>query len=301
MANVKTGGIVAAASNNNLEAVKKKSVAMMMGELLDSQGIRKRINELLGKRAPQFVGSLVSMVNADANLQQAFHDAPMTIIQAGLRAASYDLPIDPGLGYAYVVPFKNKQKDGSVRAEASFILGYKGMLQMAMRTGAYRKINVVDVREGELKKFDRLSEDVEIEFIEDEDERNSRPIVGYCGYFRLVNGMEKYIYMTIKAIEAHEQKHRKGKFMGKGWRDDKDAMCRKTVLRQLIGKWGVMSIDYQAAPSVVAAAEAVAKGEFDDEDTPTIDIGIEEQNEQTAEILEDGRTVDTETGELFSE
>ena len=301
MANVKTGGLVAATKSNDLEAVKKKSVAMAMGELLDSNGIKKRINELLGKRAPQFVGSLVSMVNADANLQQAFHDAPMTIIQAGLRAASYDLPIDPGLGYAYVVPFKNKQKDGSVRAEASFILGYKGMLQMAMRTGAYRKINVVDVREGELKKFDRLSEDVEIEFIEDEDERNSRPIVGYCGYFRLVNGMEKYIYMTIKAIEAHEQKHRKGKFMGKGWRDDKDAMCRKTVLRQLIGKWGVMSIDYQAAPSVVAAAEAVAKGEFDDEDTPTIDIGIEEQNEQTAEILEDGRTVDPETGELFSE
>lgn len=301
MANVRTGNLVAATNNNAVEEVKKKSVAMMMGELLDSQGIKKRINELLGKRAPQFVGSLVSMVNADANLQQAFHDAPMTIIQAGLRAATYDLPIDPGLGYAYVVPFKNKQKDGSFRAEASFILGYKGMLQLAMRTGAYRKINVVDVREGELKRFDRLTEDVEIEFIEDEDERNARPIVGYCGYFRLVNGMEKYIYMSIKAIEAHEEKNRKGRFMGKGWRDDKDAMCRKTILRKLIGKWGVMSVDYQASPSVVAAAEAVAKGEFDDADTPTIDIGIEEQNEQTAEILEDGRTVDPETGELFSE
>ena len=301
MANVRTGGLVAATKNNDLEAVKKKSVAMAMGELLDSNGIKKRINELLGKRAPQFVGSLVSMVNADENLQRVFHDAPMTIIQAGLRAASYDLPIDPGLGYAYVVPFKNKQTDGTYRMEASFILGYKGMLQLAMRTGAYRKINVVDVREGELKRFDRLTEDVEIEFIEDEDERNSRAIAGYCGYFRLVNGMEKYIYMSLKEIEAHELKNRKGKYMGKGWRDDKDAMCRKTVLRRLIGKWGVMSIDYQAAPSVVAAAEAVAKGEFDDADTtPTIDIGIEEQNEQTAEILDDGRAVDPETGELFN-
>ena len=299
MANVKTGGLVATTKSNDLEAVKKKSVAMAMGELLDSNGIKKRINELLGKRAPQFVGSLVSMVNADANLQQAFHDAPMTIIQAGLRAATYDLPIDPGLGYAYVVPFKNRQKDGSVRAEASFILGYKGMLQLAMRTGAYRKINVVDVREGELKHFDRLTEDVEIEFIEDEDERNTRSIVGYCGYFRLVNGMEKYIYMSLKELEAHEEKHRKGKFMGKGWRDDKDAMCRKTVLRQLIGKWGVMSIDYQAAPSVVAAAEAVAKGEFDDDDTKVIDIGIEEEVADTM-IVNDGRAVDPETGELFN-
>lgn len=294
MANVKTGGLVTQQSGNAVEQAKKKSVSLVFSELLDSNGMKNRINELLGKRAPQFVGSLVSMVNGDKNMQACFHDAPLTIIQAGLRAATYDLPIDAGLGYAYIVPFRNKG-----RMEATFILGYKGMLQLAMRTGAYKKINVVDVREGELKRFDRLTEDVELEFIEDEDERNRLPIVGYCGYFRLVNGMEKYVYMSMSAIEAHEQKHRKGQYMGKGWRDDKDAMCRKTVLRRMIGKWGVMSIDYQAAPSVVAAAEAIAKGEFDGDDDKTIDIGIEESEAVQTEEVGDGRTVDTETGELF--
>lgn len=298
MANVKTGGLVMQQSSNAVEAAKKKSVSLVFSELLDSSGMKARINELLGKRAPQFVGSLVSIVNADKDMQEVFQSAPLTIIQAGLRAAIYDLPIDAGLGYAYIVPFRNKG-----RMEATFILGYKGMLQLAMRTGAYKKINVVDVREGELKRFDRLTEDVEIYFIEDEEERNKLPIVGYCGYFRLVNGMEKFIYMSVSSIEAHERRHRKGQFLPKPWRIDKDAMCRKTVLRHLIGKWGVMSIDYQAAPSVVAATEAIAKGEFDDDDK-TIDIGIDEPTEhdeptEITEELDDGRSVDTETGELF--
>lgn len=295
MANAKNGGLMTAKQNNGdeLQRAKQKTMAMALNELLDSDGIRGRINELLGKRAPQFVGSLVSMVNADANMQQVFREAPITLIQAGLRAATYDLPIDPGLGYAYLVPFKNKQKDGSTRMEASFIMGYKGMYQLAMRTGAYKKLNVIDIRKGELKKYDRLTEDIEIEFIEDEEVREKAEIIGYCGYFRLVNGMEKFVYKTIKQIEAHELKNRKGQYMGKGWRDDKDAMCRKTILRMLIGKWGVMSIDYQvASPSMIAVAESVAKGQFDDEDIPTIEAtAITEQ-------LADRRTVDTGTGEV---
>ena len=225
MADVKKGGIVAAKQNaangNNGGAVvaqaKNKSVAYVMNELLDSEGIRGRINELLGKRAPQFVGSLVTLVNADANMRKVFTEAPATIIQAGLRAATYDLPIDPGLGYAYIVPFNNKKDDGAYRMEAQFIMGYKGMYQLAMRTGVYKKLNVVDVREGELKHYNRLTEDIEIEFIEDEDEREKQQIVGYCGFFRLVNGMEKYIYMSVKQIQNHELKNRKGKYMGKGW------------------------------------------------------------------------------------
>ena len=295
MANAKNGGLIANKQSNGdaLQQAKQKTVAMALNELLDSNGIRGRINELLGKRAPQFVGSLVSMVNADANMQQVFREAPITLIQAGLRAATYDLPIDPGLGYAYLVPFKNKKADGTTRMEASFIMGYKGMYQLAMRTGAYKKLNVIDVRKGELKKYDRLTEDIEIEFIEDEEEREKAEIIGYCGYFRLVNGMEKFIYMTTKQIEAHELKNRKGQYKGKGWRDDKEAMSAKTVLRKLIGKWGVMSIDYQvASPSMIAIAESVAKGQFDDEDIPTIDATT------VTEQLPDGRTVDMETGEV---
>lgn len=289
-----SGGLLAKQQEQKQVATQQKSLAVMMNDLLEKQGVRNRINELLGKRAPQFVGSLVSLVNANSAMQAVFRDAPVTIIQSALRAATYDLPIDSSLGYAYILPFKNKQENGSYRNEAQFILGYKGMYQLAMRTGVYKKLNVTDVRQGELKSYNRLTEDIEIEFIENEEERNQLPIIGYCGYFRLVNGMEKTIYMTVQAIEAHELANRKGKYMGKGWRDNKDAMCRKTVLRQLIGKWGIMSIDYQtASPAVIEAAEHIAKNGFDDEDTPTFDVGAETITD------EQGRTIDPDTGEIL--
>lgn len=249
----------------------KKSVSTMLNALLDSEGYRKRFDELLGKRAPQFISSIISTVNADSKLQQAFVNAPVTVIQAALKAATFDLPIDTTLGYAYIVPYNNKKENGSYQMEATFVIGYRGMLQLAMRTGCYEKINVVDVREGELKRYDRLTEDVEIEFVEDEDERETRPIVGWCGYFRMTNGMEKAIYMTRKQIERHEEKNRKGKYMGKGWRENFDSMAAKTVLRRLIGKWGLMSIDYQRADAAtLAAAQAIATGKFDDNDEPDV-------------------------------
>lgn len=244
------------------------SVGVMLNSLLDREGYRKRFDELLGKRAPQFVSSIVSMVNGDKNLQKAFMNAPITVIQSALKAATFDLPIDPTLGYAYIVPFNNRKDDGSYVMEASFVIGYRGLLQLAMRTGAYEKINVVDVREGELVSYNRLTEDVELEFVEDEDERDALPIIGWCGYYRLTNGMEKTIYMSRKQIVKHEEKNRKGKYMGKGWRTDFDAMAAKTVLRRLIGKWGILSIDYQmkADASTMAAAEALATGKVDDTD-----------------------------------
>lgn len=271
---------IATAVKNQAAAVQQNpasaSISVMVNSLLDREGYRRRFDELLGKRAPQFVSSIVSMVSADKNLQEAFRSAPLTVIQSALKAATYDLPIDVTLGYAYVVPFRNK---GTM--EATFILGYKGMLQLALRTGVYKTINVVDVREGELKHYDRLTEEVEIDFVEDEDEREALPIVGWAGYFRLVNGTEKTIYMTRKQIEAHEKKHRKGQYMGKGWRDDFEAMARKTVLRRLLGTWGIMSIDYQRADAAtVAAADAIATGQWDGED-----IIIAEAEETPQEAL----------------
>lgn len=250
------------------DAPAKQSINVLMSTILDREGYRKRLDELLVKRTPQFVSSVITLVNADKSLQQAFVEAPNTVLQSALKAATYDLPIDPGLGYAYIVPFKNNKAG---RMEAQFIMGYKGMNQLAQRTGAYKTINVVDVREGELKSYNRLTEEIDIEFIEDEDEREKLSIIGWVGYFRLMNGAEKTIYMTKKQVEAHEQKHRKGQYMGKGWKDDFNAMAEKTVLRRLIGKWGLMSIDYQTADSkTIAAAEAIAKGQFDDEDNEPI-------------------------------
>ena len=186
-----------------------KGVAALMNSMLDSEGYRRRFDELLGTRAPQFVSSIVSLVNADENLQKVFYQAPVTIIQSALKAATFDLPIDPNLGYAYIVPFNNK-RDGKKRMEATFIMGYKGMNQLALRTGVYKTINVIDVREGELKSYNRLTEEIELDFIEDDEEREALPIIGWVGYFKLINGTEKTIYMTRKQIEAHEKKHRKG-------------------------------------------------------------------------------------------
>lgn len=260
---------------------KQMSVTALVNSMLDKDGMRKRFDELLGKRTPQFVSSIVSMVNADKNLQQAFYESPMTVIQASLKAAMFDLPIDQSLGYAHIVPFKNYKKDlGAKKMEATFILGWKGMHQLALRTGAYKTINVVDVREGELKSYNRLTEEIKIDFIEDEDARDALPIIGYVGYYRLVNGAEKTVYMSTKSIAAHEKKFRKGDFQGKGWRDDWDAMARKTVYRILIGKWGVMSIDYQTRGEGEQLADAIA-------------ADIQEED------LIDGTVVDESTGEAI--
>ena len=224
---------------------KQPSVNQLMNSILDGEGMRKRFQDLMGERAPQFISSIVSLVNADKNLQRAFYESPMTVIQSALKAATFDLPVEPSLGYAYIVPFNN-YKDGVKRMEASFIIGYKGMVQLCLRTGAYARVpDAVDVREGELVSYDRLTGDAEFRWIEDEDQREALPIIGYAGYFRLKNGAEKTIYMTVKQIEGHEKKNRKGQSMGKGWREDFDAMARKTVIRRLCGKYGLMSITYQ--------------------------------------------------------
>ena len=284
------GKIQNAISNNTNQQVApaQQSVNQLMNSMLDGEKLRGRFNELLGNRSAQFVSSLVSMVNADKNLQQAFYEAPMTVIQAGLKAAAFDLPIDQNLGYAYIVPFKNWKKDlGKSVMEANFILGWKGMHQLALRTGAYKTINVVDIREGELKSYNRLTEEVDVEFIEDDDLRESKPIIGYLGYYRLVNGAEKTIYMTVKQIENHEKKFRKGDYMGKGWRDDWDAMARKTVYRKLIGKWGVMSIQYQSAQEGATLAQQMQEEYIDD--APAMVIDSEPVVDQsTGEVIENG-------------
>lgn len=270
----------------------KESTAALMNMLLSKEGYQKRFDELLGKRSPQFISSIVSLMNADSALMDAFHDAPVTIIQSALQAASFDLPINPALGYAYIVPFRNSKRN---RMEASFIMGYKGMLQLALRTGVYKRINVVEVRAGELKSYDRLREDIELEFIEDEDEREKAPIIGYVGYFQMINGMEKTIYMTVKQLEAHEKKFRHGNYMSRGWKENPDAMMRKTIMRKLIGKWGLMSVTYQSAdPSVLRAAQAIATGTFDDEDKPDYVVDVNASEAEEAPDQSQG-TIDPDT------
>ncbi|MBQ7873737.1 MAG: recombinase RecT [Oscillospiraceae bacterium] len=287
-------GLIQQKTQQNLEAKKteagKQTVSALMNSLLDSEKMKTRFDSLLGKRAPQFISSLITLVNADENLQRAFYEAPMTVIQAGLKAASFDLPIEPSLGFAYIVPFNNSYKDArgewQKKTEATFILGYKGLVQLCLRTGAYSRIpDAVEVREGELVSYDRLTGDAVFNWIEDEDERDKLPIIGYAGYFRLKNGAEKTIYMSRKQIEAHEAKNRKGKNMGKGWKDDFDSMAKKTVIRRLINHYGLMSIDYQSGDeaTVKAAENVLTAGREDFDEIPVVE----------------GTVVDERTGEIF--
>lgn len=248
------------------EAKAKQSVMAMMNGLLDGEKMRKRFDELLGKRSAQFISSLVNMVNDNKDLQNAFYQSPMSVIKSALQAASYDLPIDPALGYAYIVPFKSNGKP-----MATFIIGYKGMVQLCLRTGAYQSVpDAVDVREGELVSYNRLTGDAEFRWIEDEDEREKLPVIGYAGYFRLKNGAEKTIYMTVKQIEAHEKKNRKGEWMGKGWRENFDAMAKKTVIRKLCSHYALMSIEYQdnASRDTMNLASALAASDSPVSDVP---------------------------------
>lgn len=286
------GIIQKSVEQNKPEAVQQKSVNAILNSILDGEGMRKRFDELLGKRTPQFLSSLITLVNADVNLQRAFREAPMTVIQSALKAATFDLPIEPSLGYAYIVPFNNNVKDENgnfkKRMEASFIIGYKGMVQLCLRTGAYSRVpDAVDVREGELVKYDRLTGDCEFKWEEDEEAREKLPVIGYAGYFRLKNGAEKTIYMTVKQIEAHEKKNRKGQYQTKGWREDFDAMARKTVIRRLAGKYGLMSIEYQNGDEeTVRIANEVLNG--DDGPTPDITLGVDDYDvdESTGEVIE---------------
>ena len=262
------------------ETQAKQSVNAMLNGLLDGEKYRKRFDELLGKRTPQFLSSLVTMINDNKALQQAFYESPMSVIKAALQAATYDLPIDPTLGYAYIVPFKNSYKDEKgnwqKKMQATFVPGYKGLVQLCLRTGAYKCVpDAVDVREGELVKYDRLTGEAVFNWVEDEDERDKLPIIGYAGYFQLKNGAEKTIYMSRKQIEKHEKKNRKGDDMTKGWRENFDDMARKTVIRRLCGKYALMSIEYRndADRDSMNLATALATTDFPES---TVEVEVDE-------------------------
>lgn len=202
---------------------------------INSPNIQARISEVLGRRSAQFTSSLINIANSDNYLKNA---NPVTLLTAAMQAAVLDLPIEKGLGFAYIVPYKG---------QAQFQMGYRGYIQLAQRTGLYQKINVTDIREGELKGWNPLTEDIELEFILDQSERANKEIIGYAGYFRMVNGYEKTVYWTVEELEAHGKKYSKS-YNSKSslWKNNFDAMARKTVLKLMISKWGMMSVDVQS-------------------------------------------------------
>ena len=222
----------------------KKSQRLGLTSYLTQDAVKNQINEVIGgKNGQRFISSIVSAVNNNPQLAQCTNQS---ILSGALLGESLKLSPSPQLGQYYLVPFKDKNK-GMV---AQFNLGYKGYIQLAIRSGQYKKLNVLAIKEGELVKFDPLNEEIEVNLIEDEEEREKAPTTGYYAFFEYINGFRKAIYWSRARMEAHAIKYSAGYRAKKGytfWEKDFDGMAYKTMLRQLISKWGIMSIDMQSA------------------------------------------------------
>lgn len=210
--------------------------------VINSEGYKKLINNTLGdpNRAARFVTAITSAVSNNPALQDC--DAS-TIVSAGLLGESLNLSPSPQLGQYYLVPF-NDRKNG--RKVAQFQIGYKGFIQLAIRSGQYKKLNVLPIKAGELIRFDPLDEEIEVKLIQDEREREEAVTIGYYAMFEYINGFRKAIYWSREKMESHAEKYSMGYKAKKGytfWEKDFDGMACKTMLRQLISKWGIMSTD----------------------------------------------------------
>jgi recombination protein RecT len=244
-------------------------VASVKG-LLANIGYKKRFEEILGKKAAGFMASIINISNGPvlAGVE------PNSVIASAVVAATLDLPIDPNLGFAYIVPY-NVKVNGEYVKKGQFQLGYKGFIQLAMRTGQYKTINAIEVYEGDIKRINRITGDIEF----NEDNIKQDTVVGYLAYFKLLNGFEKSFYMTKNQMEKHAKKYSQTyksnkDYIAKGskWTTDFDPMAIKTVLKLLLSKYGILSIEMQRA---IETDQAVINNEVDEETGVIIQENIE--------------------------
>ncbi|MEK5006563.1 recombinase RecT [Bacillus sp. FSL K6-3312] len=246
--------------------------------LLSSPTVMNRFEEVLGKRAPQFTTSILGLYNSEKMLQKA---EPMSVISSAMVAATLDLPVDKNLGYAWIVPYGGK---------AQFQLGYKGYIQLALRTGQYKFINCIPIREGELQKWNPLTEELDIDF----EKRKSDSVIGYAAYFELLNGFRKTSYWPKADVEKHKKRFSKSDF---GWKNDWDAMALKTVLKAILSKWGILSVEMQSALKE-DGEEQRERIDITDEMPETEIIDADEKPSAKDADPFDGETVDIKDDEL---
>lgn len=243
----------------------RQDQSMKLPVYLQNDAVKKQINQVVGgKNGTRFISSIVSAVQSTPALQEC---TSPSIVNAALLGEALNLSPSPQLGQFYMVPFDNKKKGCK---EAQFQLGYKGYIQLAIRSGYYKKLNVLAIKEGELVRYDPLDEEVEVNLIDDDILREEAPTMGYFAMFEYENGFRKTLYWSKKKMLAHAEKYsfafyknggakslellEQGKIPEKDmwkyssfWFKDFDGMALKTMLRQLISKWGIMSIDLQNA------------------------------------------------------
>ena len=284
---------------NNL--VKKQPTFSVV---IQSDMYKKLINNTLGdpKKATRFIASITSAVATNPALQEC---EPSSIVAGALVGEALELSPSPVLGEYYLVPFKNS-KEGVTKAQMQIC--YKGYLHLAIRSGQYKDIDVFEIHEGEFKGRDKETGKFKFEFIENEAERLSKPVIGYMGYFELLNGFRKTLYISKEEMEKHANTYSKafnledykklqaGQIPEKDlwkyssfWYKNFDTMAFKTVLRQLISKWGIMSIQLQEA---FTKDMAVMKdnGDYEYVDSPTYEeepVFVKEEEKKTAKSLDD--------------
>jgi recombination protein RecT len=232
-------------TKSNLPDKKPETVKSLFAR----EDVRAKFEEMLGKKAQNFIVSVLQIVNSNALLASA---DPMSIYNAAALAATLDLPLNNNLGFAYIIPYNQKYQDEKgvwqKKSVAQFQISAKGFNQLAQRSGQFQTINATDVREGEITFTDRLSGEMQFNWMQSEAERNAKPVVGYVSYFKLINGFEKPFYMSVEKLKAHGKKYSKtwGQ-KGSKWEDDFDAMCLKTVIKLNLSKNAPLSIEMQKA------------------------------------------------------
>lgn len=245
--------------------VKSQNNEMKLSVYLQNDAVKRQINQVVGgKNGTRFISSIVSAVQSTPALQEC---TSPSIVNAALLGEALNLSPSPQLGQFYMVPFDNKKKGCK---EAQFQLGYKGYIQLAIRSGYYKKLNVIAIKQGELVHYNPLDEEIEVNLIEDDIIREETPTEGYYAMFEYENGFKKTLYWSKKKMLAHAEKYSFAFYKNGGgkalelleqnkipekdlwkyssfWFKDFDGMAMKTMLRQLISKWGIMSIDLQTA------------------------------------------------------
>lgn len=229
-------------ANNTLTETRKATFAAV----IKSDAVQRSLSSTLGDMAKTktFTASLISAVSTTPALREC---EPMSVISAALLGESLNLSPSPQLGHYYLMPFKDN-KSGTTKA--TFVLGWKGYYQLSLRSGQYKNIDAVAIKEGELKDYNPITGEITLKAISDPLARERAKTIGYYAFFELNNGFRKSLYWSKEKMEAHAQKYSKGYSARKGytfWEKDFDSMALKTMYRQLISKYGIMSIEMQTA------------------------------------------------------
>lgn len=278
------------------------SVTTQVKNMISQDAVKKKFTEVLGQKAPQFLASIVNVVAGSTQLKQC---DPNTIMSAAFVAATYDLPIDSNLGFAAIVPYNNKKynkqtEEWETHKEAQFQIMYKGFVQLAIRSGSYKRMNYAVVYKDELKYYNPITG--EIRFVDDfskctmRDSEDPEGIAGYYARFEQIQGYTQELYMTKQAVENHARKYsmayrydiEKGKKSSK-WTTDFEAMALKTVIKLLLSKWGTLSIEMQRAiQDDQKVYDEEGKGIYGDNQPDIIEaedpFKIEQHNEEEQQI-----------------